>query len=149
MYEQDFEKEFQEFNSAVALFAYVLKSRDKALVETCEQTLISILGSTCTTNVMNAAMFELAESAPETCKWVWQNFPDLEAGISLKEHFFIFTVQKLIRLGFVLGQDFSATNEGTILINKTVKLVLFQSISDADSILIEEIIQVNEQVVFY
>lgn len=149
MYEQDFEKEFHEFNSAVALFAYILKLRDKALVETCEQTLISILGSTSTANVMNAAMFDLAESAPETCKWLWQNFPYLEASISLKEHFVMLAIQKLISQGCVLGKDFSATTDGTILINPNAKIVLFQSISDADSILMAEIIQVNEQVVFY
>jgi len=87
MYEQDFEKEYQEFNSAVALFTRILKFRDKDLVETCEQTLITILGPEYTINIMNAALFQLAESAPEICQWTWQNFPYLEAYISLKKYF--------------------------------------------------------------
>ncbi|WP_017318527.1 hypothetical protein [Mastigocladopsis repens] len=149
MYDQDFEKEYQEFNSAVALFAYIFKFRDKALVETCEHTLISILGLKYTTNIMNAAMFQLAESAPETCLWIWQNFTYLEACISLNEYLTALAIQKLISQGFVLGQDFSATADGKILINEKAKSALFQSLSHKDLILIEENIQVNEQVVFY
>jgi hypothetical protein len=149
MYEQDFEQEYHEFHSAVGLFAYISKFRDKALVEICEHTLLMILGSKYTTNVMNAAMFELAESAPETCQWIWQNFPEHEACISLKEYFIMLAIQQLVSQGFVLGQDFSATTHGTLLINENAKLALIQSFSHQYLLLLEELIQVNEQVVLY
>ncbi|ARV59706.1 hypothetical protein BZZ01_14650 [Nostocales cyanobacterium HT-58-2] len=147
--EQDFEKELQEFNSAVALFTYIFKFRDKLLAETCEQTLIMILGLRYTENVMNAAVFLLSESAPETCQWTLQNFPYLEACNSLKEYLVTLTVQKLINQGFVLGQDFSATTDSGILMNQNAKNALLQVISDADKILIDEIIQVKTQECIY
>lgn len=149
MYEQDFEKEYQEFNSAVALFTRVLKFTNKGLVETCEQTLISLLGLEYTINVMNAATFQLAESAPEICQWIWQNFPYAEASISLKEHLIMLALHELISQNLVLGEDFSATTDGTILMNEKAKIVLIESLSHTEWILLEEIIQVKEEVMFY
>lgn len=149
MYEQNFEKEYQEFHSAVALFTRVLQCKNKGLVETCEQTLISLLGLEYTINVMNAAMFQLAESAPDICQWTWENFPYIEASISLKEHLVMLAIQELISKGLVFSQDFSATTGGIILINQNAKSVLIESLSRTEWLLLEEILQVKEQVVFY
>jgi hypothetical protein len=149
MYDQDFEKEYHEFNSAVALFTYLFKFKDKTLVETCEQTLILMVGSQYTTNIINAAIFQLAEFAPETCQWAWQNFPYLEACISLKEYFLMLAVQKLISQCFILGQDFSITNTSKILMTQNARDALMPILSEADRVLVKELIQVNEQVVFY
>jgi hypothetical protein len=141
MYEQDFEREYQEFNAAVNLFVNILKFKDRDLVETCELVLINLMGSKYTQNIMNAALFHLAEVAPETCQWTWQNFPYLDACITLKEYMVTLAVQKLINQGFLLGEDFSATSNGGLLIREEAYAVLVQSISDADRVFIEEILE--------
>lgn len=139
MYEQDFEREYQEFNAAVNLFANILKFKDRNLVETCEQVLMNLMGSKYTQNIMNAALFQLAESAPDTCQWIWQNFPYLDACITLKEYVIMLAVQKLISQGFVLGQDFSVTADGELLVDRNARSILMQNISDADRVFVTEI----------
>lgn len=145
MYDQDFEKEYQEFNAAVTLFSSILKFKDKELVQTCEQVLLNLMGSKYTKNVMNAAMFQLAEKAPETCQWTWQNFPYLEACITLKEYVLMLAVQKLISQGFVLGQDFSATGNAALLVNEKAYTTLLQNLSDGELVFVGEILEVNQQ----
>ncbi|MUG96524.1 hypothetical protein F7734_30975 [Scytonema sp. UIC 10036] len=145
MYEQDFEREYQEFNAAVNLFVNILKFKDRDLVETCEQVLMNLMGSRYTQNIMNAALFQLAESAPDTCQWIWQNFPYLDACITLKEYVVMLAVQKLIGQGFILGQDFSVTSEGELLVNQNARAVLMQSISDADRVFVTEILDAAQQ----
>ncbi|GAB1540780.1 hypothetical protein NUACC21_34490 [Scytonema sp. NUACC21] len=145
MYEQDFEREYQEFNAAVNLFVNILKFKDKDLVETCEQVLINLMGSKYTQNIMNAALFQLAENAPETCQWTWQNFSYLDACIRLKEYVVMLAVQKLISQGFVLGQDFSITSDGELLVNRDARVALMQSISDAERVFVTEILDVTQQ----
>ncbi|KAF3890448.1 MULTISPECIES: hypothetical protein [Nostocales] len=145
MYEQDFEREYQEFNAAVNLFVNILKFKDRDLVETCEQVLMNLMGSKYTQNIMNAALFQLAQSAPDTCQWIWQNFPYLDACITLKEYVVMLAVQKLTSQGFVLGQDFSATADGELLVNQNARAVLMQSISDADRVFVTEILDAAQQ----
>lgn len=149
MYEQDFEREYQEFNAAVNLFVNILKFKDRDLVETCEQVLMNLMGSRYTQNIMNAALFQLAESAPDTCQWIWQNFPYLDACITLKEYVVTLAVQKLISQGFVLGQDFSATADGELLVNQNARAILMQSISDADRVFVTEILDAAQQETTY
>ncbi|KYC41281.1 hypothetical protein WA1_22720 [Scytonema hofmannii PCC 7110] len=145
MYEQDFEREYQEFNAAINLFVNILKFKDRDLVETCEQVLMNLMGSKYTQNIMNAALFQLAGTAPDTCQWIWQNFPYLDACITLKEYVVMLAVQKLISQGFVLGQDFSTTADGELLVNQNARAVLMQSISDADRVFVTEILDAANQ----
>ncbi|MBF2067977.1 MAG: hypothetical protein IGS39_26700 [Calothrix sp. C42_A2020_038] len=124
MCHQDFEQGFQDFNTGVNLLVNILKLQDKDLVKLCEQTLTYLLGSEEATHMLNAAMFQLVETAPETCYWTWNNFPELQVCMDLKEHVCIFIAQKLIKKGFILGKDFSTNENGEILVSRETRISL-------------------------
>jgi hypothetical protein len=124
MYQQNFEEQFHDFNTAVSLLINVLKLQDKDLIKISEQTLSHLVGNEETTHMLNAAMFQLAETDPETCYWTWHNFPKLQTCMDLKEHVCMFVAQKLIKKGFVLGKHFSTTVDGEILVSRETRVSL-------------------------
>ncbi len=136
------EKEFNDFNTVVGMIVNVLILQDKELVKTCEQTLIGLLGSEETTHIMNAAMFQLAEIAPDTCYWTWRNFPHLNSCLDLKEYIVMFAAQKLIEEGFILGQDFSSTSNGDILLNEKAKSALKRNSHSCEWVFLEEVLEI-------
>jgi hypothetical protein len=93
---------------------------------------------------MTAAVFQLAATDSDTCHWTLHTFYELDACLKLIEGAFKFAIQKLISLGFILGQDFSANANGEILLNRAAKIALLENISDADWNFLKEILQVME-----
>ncbi|MBD2306759.1 hypothetical protein H6G17_14730 [Chroococcidiopsis sp. FACHB-1243] len=134
----------EEFDSSVALLVDIFKLKNKALVESCRKTFIALFGSDCTTDMMTAAVFQLAATDSDTCHWALHTFYELDACLKLIEGAIKFAIQKLIGLGFVLGKDFSANANGEILLNRAAKITLLKNISDADWNFLKEILQVVE-----
>jgi hypothetical protein len=143
MYQQ-FEKQFNDFNSSVTSIVNILKLQNKELFKVCEKVLIKLIGHEETMHVLNAAMFQLAQTSPEACNWVWENFPEYEIGMELKEDIVMSVVQKLMKNGFLLGKDFSTTSEGGILITEEAQLALMISSQPFEWAFIKEIMQVAE-----
>ncbi|MGL4621612.1 hypothetical protein [Chroococcidiopsis sp.] len=134
----------EDFNLTVALLVDIFKIKNKALVESCHTTFIALFGSDYTTDVMTAAVFQLAATDADTCHWALHNFYELDACLKLIEGALKFAIQRLISLGFILGKDFSANANGEILLNRAAKLALLDNVSDADWNFLEEILQVVE-----
>jgi hypothetical protein len=87
-------------------------------------------------------LFQLAETDLDTCCWALRNFYDLKLHFHIAEEIVMFAAQKLIKKGFVLGQDFSATPTSGILIKKDAKATLMKEVSALDCLFLEEISQV-------
>lgn len=142
MYNQDSEKQFNDFNASVTSIVNVLKFKNKELFRVCEKVLIKLIGHEETMHVFNAAMFQLAQTSPECCNWAWQNFPEYEIGLELKDEIIMSAVQKLMQKGFLLGKDFSTTSDGGILITNEAKVALMVSCHPFEWAFIKEIMQV-------
>ncbi|BAZ12093.1 hypothetical protein NIES4071_39210 [Calothrix sp. NIES-4071] len=142
MYNQDFEQNIQDFDTAVNLLVNVLKLQDRDLVKVCEEALTHLLGNEETTHMINAAMFQLAETAPETCYWTWHNFPELQVCMDLKEHVSMFVAQKLIQKGFILGKDFSTNIYGEILVSRATRVTLMLDCSPSEWKFIKSVLQI-------
>jgi hypothetical protein len=119
-----------------------LKLQNKTLVESYEKTITSLLGSDYTTNVFTAAIFELSATDPDTLDWTLKNFSTLDACAYLLEAVTKFAIQKLMKIGFVLGEDFSANVQGRILLNENAKNVLMESASVSERLLLQQILLV-------
>jgi hypothetical protein len=144
MFHQDSEKHFNDFHASVISIVNILKLQNKDLFRVCEKILIKLIGYEETMHVFNAAMFQLAQMSPESCNWAWQNFPEYEMGLELKEEIIMSAVQKLMQKGFLLGKDFSTTSDGGILMNKDTKVALMISCQPFEWAFLKEIIQVSQ-----
>jgi hypothetical protein len=142
MYHQDSEKQFNDFNASVTSIVNILKFQNKELFRVCEKVLIKLIGHEETMHVFNAAMFQLAQISPECCNWAWQNFPEYEIGLELKDEIIMSAVQKLMQKGFLLGKDFSTTFDGGILITQEAKIALMVSCQPFEWSFIKEVMQV-------
>lgn len=134
----------EPFNFDVDLVIDAFKNQNKALLESFECFFTSLCGSNYTKDILTSAVFQLAETDIDSCRWALRNFYDLKLHDDVKEGVVMFAAQKLIDKGFVFGQDFSITHTGEIFINKNAKDTLMADTSAADHIFIEEVSQFYE-----
>lgn len=139
MYKQ---KNLEPFKFDIDLIIDALKLHDKALLESFEVLFTTLFGFKYTTDILTAALFQLAETDPENCRWALRNFYDLTLHSDVTEGVRRFAIQKLIAKGLILGQDFSVTLSGGILINKNALAALLEVTSASEHLFIEEISQV-------
>jgi len=136
--------DLEPFNFDVELVIDALKSQDKALLKSFECCFTTLFGSKYTKDILTAAVFQLAETDLDTCRWTLRNFYNLKLQHGVIEGVVMFAAQKLIGKGFILGQDFSLSHSGEIFINKNAKAALMTGTSEVDHIFLEEISQVLE-----
>jgi len=115
---------------------------EKALIKSFKEFVTTLQASESTADVLRKVMDQLAETDLETCRWVLDNFYDLEAYLELIEKIINFATQVLIDKGFVPGQDFSANPAGGILIKKKASTTLMEEATAFDRLLLEDIMQV-------
>lgn len=127
------------FNFSLTKTISALKTKDKTCVETCEKTFTTLLGSNYTVNVFTAAILELSEIDIATFHWTIENFSHLKACNYLLEAVTGLTIQKLLKAGFILGKDFSAS-PGQLLVNEDARNVLMESKSDTERLLIQKLL---------
>lgn len=130
----------EEFNLCVSLTIKLLKFHNKELINACQETLTSLLGSDCTTDIMAAAIFQLLDNDPETLRWSLHNLPELKACSELLQSLIMFAVNKLMEEGFILGKDFSISHKNAVLINKPAQTALMKELIPADRILLKEVL---------
>jgi len=115
---------------------------EKALMKSFKEFITTLQASESTTDVLRKVMDQLAETDLETCRWVLDNFYDLEAYLELIEKVVNFATQVLIDKGFLPGQDFSANPAGGILIKKKARTTLMEEATAFDRLLLEDTMQV-------
>jgi hypothetical protein len=134
--------DLKQFNLHAELVIDALKNQNKALMVFFEDSMATLLGSEYTTEILTAAVFILAETDPDTCRWALRNFYDLKIHSDIRQGIVMLAVKKLIGKGFILGRDFSVTASGGIFINKYAVAALIETTSASDCIFFGEILQV-------
>jgi len=114
----------------------------EALMRFLKELITTLQASEPTADVLTKVMYQLAETDLDTCRWVLDNFYDLEAYLELVEKIAKFATQILIDKGFIPGQDFSANPAGGILIKKKASTTLMEEVAAFDRLLLEDILQV-------
>jgi hypothetical protein len=114
----------------------------EALMRFFKELITTLQASETTADVLIKVMYQLAETDIDTCRWVLDNFYDLEAYLELIEKIAKFATQILIDKGFIPGQDFSANPAGGILTKRKASAVLMEETAAFDRLLLEDIVQV-------
>lgn len=127
-------------------FIYILKSQDKKLVEYWINKLRISLDAQYIESLLTAAVFELSAKETNTFHWVIDNFCNCNAYIQLLENVTRFAIKKLIKKGFIPGQDFSVNSQRKILLSENIKTDLMADISESDALLIEKVLLIPKQV---
>lgn len=130
----------EEFNLCVTLIVGAIKLQNKVLVKSCEETLIFLLGSECTVNIVTIAVLQLSETNPDLCRWMLQNSTELNTCEELFQCSIWLATNTLIKKGFVLGQDFSVTHNKKMLIGQKAKAALMEDAFPSDRVLFEGIL---------
>ncbi|PMB53434.1 hypothetical protein CEN39_04460 [Fischerella thermalis CCMEE 5201] len=125
---------------------YILKIKDKKLVEYWIEELNMNLDVEYTDSLLIAAIFELSVVDIPTFHWTLDNFSDLQPYTQLLESVTKFAIQKLIKKGFLPGQDFSTNSQRQILLNENAKTVLIADTSKSDQLLLEKVLLIHKQI---
>lgn len=140
--------ELEQFYSDLKRFIYILKFQDKTLADSWISQLSNNLQPEYIESCLIAAIFELSVTEIDTFHWVLDNLSDWPTYTLLLQKVTKFIIQKLIKKGFIPGQDFSATSEGKILISENAKNVIMSDISESDNLLIKKILLISPKIHF-
>ena len=131
----------ESFNFSIELVAETLKLQKQPAVESLTTALTAILGSESTSEILTAALFQLAETDPDTCRWTLRTFSTLSFYLDLKEGILMFATRKLMSKGFFFGKHFSFTATGGIVMTKKAQAALIAVTTASDWLFLEEILE--------
>ncbi|HIK03718.1 MAG TPA: hypothetical protein IGS40_03230 [Trichormus sp. M33_DOE_039] len=140
--------ELERFHSDLRRVIYILKFRDKNLAESWVIQLTTNLKPEYIESCLTAAILELSVTDIDTFHWVIDNLSDWQPYANLLQQITKFVIQKLIKKGFIPGQDFSANAEGKILIHENVRQVIMSDVSESDNLFIKKILLISPEVHF-
>lgn len=119
-----------------------LKLQNQELAESCEKTLIGLLGYENAKDIVIAAILQLSETDASSFAWVSQNFSHSAAWLDLRETALMLTVDKLLRYGLILGEDFSISQGMSILVTAPLKADLIDTASQAERLFLDVLLNV-------
>ncbi|MBD2433131.1 MULTISPECIES: hypothetical protein [Fischerella] len=125
---------------------YILKIKDKKLVEYWLEEINTNIDIEYADSLLIAAIFELSVGDIQTFHWTLDNFSDLQPYINLLDSVTRFAIQKLIKKGFIPGQDFSNNSQRQLLLNENAKTVLMADTSKSDKLLLEKVLLIHQQI---
>ncbi|WP_315784074.1 hypothetical protein [Fischerella sp. JS2] len=125
---------------------YILKIKDKTLVEYWLEELSMNIDIEYTDYLLIAAIFELSVVDIQTFHWTLDNFFDLHPYTQLLESVTRFAIKKLIKKGFIPGQDFSTNSQRQLLLNENAKTVLMADTSKSDKLLLEKVLLIHKPI---
>lgn len=120
----------------------VFKSQNPALIISLKNFLTVLPNPKCVEDVLTAAIYMLARSEPEACRWILRNAYYLKPEVDLVEFTSNLARTKLQNQGFVLNQDFKFEPNSHLQVTEKAKAGLMEDNSDGDRLLLEEILQV-------
>lgn len=133
--------EAEWFGLYLNLIIEALKLQKQSVVESIAIYLITQLGFKPTADILTAAVLQLAETDPDICHWSWQTFSHLNFHLGLREEIQLFATKKLTSKGFLLGQHFSLTATGGIVMTKDAETALREGTTSSDWLFLEAILQ--------
>lgn len=138
--------DLEQFYSDLKRVIYIFKFKDKNLAESWISQLNINLKAEYIESCLTAAIFELSVTDIETFNWVLEHLSDWQTYANLLQQVTKFILQKLIKRGFIPGQDFSYTFEGKILIYENARKVIMSDISESDNLLIRKILLIPSEI---
>jgi hypothetical protein len=122
----------------------VFKSQNPALIISLKNFLTVLPNPQCVEDVLTAAIYVLAKTEPEACRWILRNSYYLNPEVDLVEFTNNLALKKLQNLGFVLNQDFKLEPHSHLQVTEKAKAGLMEDNSDGDRLLLEEILQIRD-----
>jgi hypothetical protein len=120
----------------------VFKSQNPALIISLKNFLTVLPNPQCVEDVLTAAIYTLAKTEPEACRWILRNSYYLKPEVDLVEFTSNLALTKLQNRGFVLNQDFKFEPNSHLQVTEKAKAGLMADNSDGDRLLLEEILQI-------
>lgn len=124
----------------------VFKSQNPALIISLKNFLTVLPNPQCVEDVLTAAIYTLAKTEPEACRWILRNSYYLKPEVDLVEFTSNLALTKLQNQGFVVNQDFKFESNSHLQVTEKAKFRLMDNNSDGDRLLLEEILQVRESI---
>ena len=122
----------------------VFKSQNPALVISLKNFLTVLPNPKCVEDVLTAAIYNLAKTEPEACRWILRHSYYLKPEVDLVEVASRLALTKLQKQGFVLNQDFKFEANSCLQVSEKAKAGLMVENSAGDRLLLEEILQIRE-----
>lgn len=127
----------------VELAIDVFKAKTPALVKSLKDFLTVLPNPKCVEQVLVQAIYQLADTKSDACRWLLRHPHYLKPELDLVELAMKFALTKLQNHGFILGQDFRFELSGQLHISEKAKAELMVGNSTAERLLLEEILQVR------
>lgn len=122
----------------------VFKSQNPALIISLKNFLTVLPNPQCVEDVLMAAIYMLAKTEPEACRWILRNSYYLKPEVDLVEFTSNLALTKLQNQGFILNQDFNFEPNRHLQVTEQAKAGLMVDNSDGDRLLLEEILQIRD-----
>ncbi|AFZ19259.1 hypothetical protein [Allocoleopsis franciscana] len=122
----------------------VFKSQNPALIISLKNFLTVLPNPQCVEDVLMAAIYMLAKTEPEACRWILRNSYYLKPEVDLVEFTSNLALTKLQNQGFLLNQDFNFEPNRHLQVTEQAKAGLMVDNSDGDRLLLEEILQIRD-----
>ena len=122
----------------------VFKTQNPALVIPLKDFFTVLPNAKCVEEVLIAAIYQLAETDPNACRWLMRNSCYLMPELDLAEVAMTLALTKLQNHGFLLGQDFNFEPNSQLQLSENAKTRLMIENSTCDRLLLEEILQVRD-----
>lgn len=129
------------YETHIELAIDVFKTQKPALVIALKNFLAVLPNLKCVEDVLMTAIYTLATTEPETCRWILRNSYYLEPEVDLVEVARRLALVKLQKQGFILGKDFSFESNSCLQITEEAKAELMEGNSSGECLLFEEILQ--------
>lgn len=124
----------------------VFKSQNPALIISLKNFLTVLPNPQCVEDVLTAAIYTLAKTEPEACRWILRNSYYLKPEVDLVEFTSNLALTKLQNQGFIANQDFKFESNSHLQVTEKAKAGLMDNNSDGDRLLLEEILQVRDSI---
>ena len=122
----------------------VFKSQNPALIISLKNFLTVLPNPQCVEDVLTAAIYMLAKTEPEACRWILRNSYYLKPEVDLVEFTSNLAVTKLQNRGFILNQDFKFEPNSHLQVTEKARAGLMEDNSDGDRLLLEEILKIRD-----
>ncbi|WP_413160653.1 hypothetical protein ACL6C3_19280 [Capilliphycus salinus ALCB114379] len=133
----------QEYQSYIEIAVEVLQVQNQAKLEILKNFLISLPSLTDIENVLAEAVHHLAQTDPQTYRWIVQHPDYLMPELDLKRLAQQLALSKLKNSQLICGEDFRLTRKGQLRLNDTAKRLLQAESSFKERLLFTEILQAD------
>lgn len=133
----------ESYKPYIELAVDVFKAQDQESINFLKDFLTVLPSPTYIEQVLIAGIEILAETEPESCRWLLRNGSFLMPEVDLVDLAIDLAITKLESQGFLLGQDFALEANGQLLVSEQAKVILLMDNSVRDRLLIEEIVLVG------